>query len=225
MYQLPKAQILDSSFSSVSTPIFATNYSFSAFFEIYKIDIPSHRFALNFSKIFAKFHLKLQNFGDLSRFSQILRIAGSNRMFFDENFAESRRNCRNLFKSNQTLLKSCNSWNFHGAKGSQAAIWKWPPLPSDSARPINERMRPIFATELFTNIFRELRLPPWRRSSVRASRLHEARYEIKTDLWSKFWEEPPQQYRSWLCNQIITGKSWCYPFEPLHLQNFSNCSS
>jgi hypothetical protein len=40
MYQLPDPHFSDGSFSAVSKPIFATKYSFSAFFEIYKIHKP-----------------------------------------------------------------------------------------------------------------------------------------------------------------------------------------
>ena len=47
----PPLNTLESSFSAVSTPIFATkmlpNTHFAAFFEIYKIDIPLHRSKFN----------------------------------------------------------------------------------------------------------------------------------------------------------------------------------
>ena len=48
MYQLPIPRISDGSISAVSKPNFATKYSVSSIFEIYKIYTPSHRSNLKF---------------------------------------------------------------------------------------------------------------------------------------------------------------------------------
>ena len=105
MYQLPKAQISDGSFSSVSTPIFATKASFFSIFR----DLQNH--PAEFCKIlqnsakFSKILVKFQDSGKmLLIFSNFLQNFAKSCKFL-ENLARSFCRSRKMLKNDALVAK------------------------------------------------------------------------------------------------------------------------
>ena len=127
-----QVKTLEGSFSAVSKPNFATKYSFfSVFWDLqdFQSFAPLRtQFFFDFCKILQK----LMIFPDFAKFcSKSVRISYFS-LKFSRNFAGIAGIC---WKSIKNCWNFTNFLNFQGAKGRQAAKWKWPPLPSESGGP------------------------------------------------------------------------------------------
>ena len=108
---------------------------------------------------FCKILQKLMIFPDFAKFcSKSVRISYFS-LKFSRNFAGIAGIC---WKSIKNCWNFTNFLNFQGAKGRQAAKWKWPPLPSESGRPFKStyalRLWPV---PTFPQLDRVV-LPQWR---------------------------------------------------------------